>query len=48
MSAGINAAIDFRRLASRLFKDSAIGGIIFSQMLTPAGGRHKPFQTEDF
>lgn len=48
MNAGINVAIDLRRLASRLFIDAAIGGIIFSQMLTPAGGRHKPFQTEDF
>lgn len=22
-----------------------LGGIIFSQMLTPTGGKHKPFQT---
>lgn len=44
MNAGIDVSIDLRRLASR-FIGAALGGIIFSQMLTPAGGRHKPFQT---
>lgn len=32
-------------LASRLFTEQALGGIIFSQMLTPTGERHESFQT---
>lgn len=42
-----NVDIDLGRLASRLFTEVALGGIIFSQMLTPTGERHKDFQTED-
>ena len=41
-------SIDLGRLASRLFTGVALGGIIFSQMLTPTGERCKPFQTDDF
>ena len=38
-----NIDIDLGLLASRLCIEGALGGTIFSQMLTPTGERHKLF-----